>query len=371
MKLPRFRMLVGIFAVLLFALPATALAADECTSDADCPDGYACETVQEPCPAIACAPDTDCPDTSCSPEESHYCRPKPPESCSTVADCEAGLVCLTVTYEECSGDGAMPTCAPDTDCDAGSSTSESSCETITEGYCVPPYLAPCETAKDCGAGFACEEQEMCQCSGGGSSGGFGGTDDAVDAGSEPSTDGGTSSGDDEAIDAGTYEENCSCSGTGEFFCELEEQECTADSECPGDLVCKEAPYGSGTATVCVSDPDGGTSCEDAGTSTSEPTKYCQPADLERWMGVGGSVYGSYGATAGMDEGGSSSGGGGTSGGSDDGRNFVSASADRGAQTGGGGGGSSAACTTTPSGPTGGGALAVLMLCVLGVVRRQG
>ncbi|QDG49548.1 hypothetical protein FIV42_01980 [Persicimonas caeni] len=328
--------------VVALGVPALASAETECSTDADCGEGFVCETYEAPC-AGACAPGEDC-DTSCESTTGSECVPAPPESCTSAADCDPDLVCVTVTYETCSG-GDWATCEEGTDCDAGTQA-DASCTTETEGYCVPPYLAPCQVNADCGPGFTCEESEVCGCSTGGSTG-----------------SGGSSDGDGSAyVDAGssTDDENCSCSGTGEFYCELIEQECTSDSECSGDMVCDTLPGedydDGGTVETCTSTPDGGMNCEtsspDAGTS-SESTKYCLPPDIERWIGAGGAV--------GSDDGYSQDGS------SDEEREAVSSSVDRGgAGSSDGGSSESAGCSSTgDSGPVG--ALAALMLGFLGLV----
>ncbi len=341
----RNRWLFAIVLLMGLGLPSLAAAEDECSADADCPDGFVCESHQEPCPAIDCADGQDC-SNECDPATVKECVPEPPESCTAASDCDPDLVCVTVTYEACSGTDVA--CAPGEDCDAGS-TPDASCTTETEGYCVPPYLAPCQVNADCGAGFTCEESEVCQCSGGGSTG-----------------SGGTSTDPDGSVDAGSSDDNCSCSGTGEFYCELIEQECSADSDCAGDLICDELPWGSadgGDVEVCTSTPDGGTSCEsdgaDAGTST-EPTKYCQPADIERWIGAAGAVRGDEDNASG-------------SGSSEDGRELVSSDVDRGGSGSSGGGGSSesAGCSSTGTGGAAGslGALLIAFLGLVGIRRR--
>jgi hypothetical protein len=350
---------------LCWMLPASLLAADECDSDADCDEGFICESYTAPCPAVDCSPDdTDC--GSCEPEEVKECAPAPPDECDSAADCSGDLVCVTYTREMCS-DATEPACAPGEACaDAG--TSESECTTETQGYCLPPYLAPCETDSDCGAGFACKEAEMCSCSGGGSTGGSGGGSvdpdgDSVDAGSgddaAESDAGWVVEEDAGSGDAGSWQDDCTCSGSGEFYCELQEQECTADSECPGDLICDEVPWASDGGTVCTSDPNGNTSCEE---EPADDTEYCQPEDLERWVGIGGgSASGSAEFARGADDD-----GGGESG------QLVSSDVDRGSSGGGSSGGSSSACASAgPLGATPTGALmAGLLVLVLGLVRRK-
>jgi uncharacterized protein (TIGR03382 family) len=163
--------------------------------------------------------------------------------------------------------------------------------------------------------------------------------------------------------------DCTCSGTGDYYCELDEVKCTSDSDCAGDLVCDEM-FGQddGGTTICVSSPDGGSECEvDAG-SSSDTTQYCQPADLERWIGAAGHVYGG----SAQDEASGGSNGGSSGGSNSDGRDVLSSEVDRGnGATSGGGGGQgseSAGCASTGLfGGSAGGALGFIVLAAFGVV----
>lgn len=327
--------------VVALGVPALASAETECSADADCGDGFVCETYEVPC-AGACAPGEDC-DTSCDSTTESECVPAPPASCTTAADCDPDLVCVTVTYETCDDVAVPATCAVGEECDTGPAP-DVSCTTETEGYCVPPYLAPCQVNADCGPGFTCEESEVCGCSGGDSAGSSGSD------GMQPRT----------TVDAGS-DDDCSCSGTGEFYCDIVQQECTADSECPGTMVCDTLPGDDyddgGVVETCTSTPDGGMECEseevDAGSST-ESTKYCLPPDIERWVEVADDVRSKDGYSQ--------------DGSSDEERDYVSSSVDRGnsGSSGGGGSSESAGCASTGNGdPVG--AIAALMLGFLGLV----
>ncbi len=306
-------------AALCWMLPAAAFASGECTTDADCGDGFTCESYEEPCAVTPCADgDENCTET-CESEEVYECQPAPPESCTSAADCTSDEVCLTYTWEVCDGSAPQVDCAEGQDCDAGTGAdAEVSCTTESEGYCVPPYLAPCDKDSDCGTGFSCVEAESCACSG---SDGWNGEgtdpDGSVDAGSDDGSD-----------DAGSYEEDCTCSGTGEFYCELDETECTDASDCEGDLICDELPWSGGETTLCTSDPSGETTCEEDAGSSQEATTYCQPEDLDRWAALGG---GSAGGAARLAENDPSSDGssGGSSGGGDESAELVSSDVDRG------------------------------------------
>lgn len=262
-------------------LAPSAFAAGECDTDTDCESYETCEVIGEA--TCACAPGDagcDCPDSGT--EEYRECVAEPPESCDSDADCSSDLECYTQTYEQCSGGGSVGTCevSPDggTTCeDAGTTDVSESCETITEGYCVPSYVAPCETDTDCGTGFTCEEYEVCECSGGDSGG--------VDAGT--SDDSGTT--DSDTTDTGDQDSgsSCTCETAGKS-CELIETECTSDDDCSGDLTCQSYDDGDTSTEPCVDDGDT-SSCTstDAGSSTS--TMYCLPPDWERWEAVAGDL----------------------------------------------------------------------------------
>lgn len=345
------RVLAAAMLAAVCLAPTSAFATTECTSDADCADGFTCEEHQEPCPAVDCIDGQDC-SNNCEPSTVSECTPEPPASCDSAADCAADEVCVTYESETCSA--TAQACASGQECDAGAAP-DAECTTETIGYCLPPYLAPCQTDSDCGAGFACVEAESCACSGssGGSTGvGSGGTGapEVVDAG---------------MADAGSSEDDCSCTGSGTYYCELQEQECTNDTDCAGDLICDTLPWGeaSGSVSTCTATPDGGTSCEDAGTSTTNDTKYCQPDDLERWAAAGGTA------------GGTSSDPQSNSGGSyQAGDDKEVSSVDRGNGAAGGNGGSgsseSAGCASTGTSVPVSGAFAALLFGVIGFVRRR-
>lgn len=242
-------------------LPGSGGWESECETDEDCPVGMLCEELgimETPIGAPSCIcpegeQDCDCGEEgdlpAGEPEAFYGCVPAP---CDTDADCAGDFVCLTETWEECAPTMSsppapmMPDCDPDdpeckpgegSDNDEGMGGSEGTpggegdCQTVTESYCVPPYLAPCEADADCGAGFSCVEEESCGCE-----------DSATDsATSDPSEgpnslpdeepqdddEGGTDDG--EGRDSG--ESNCECVPTGEMICELEDLPCTEDADC--------------------------------------------------------------------------------------------------------------------------------------------
>lgn len=337
-------------AMLLVFLPASSFAESECTTDADCGEGYVCETYSEPCVDVACPPDSECPDVSCDPAEYGTCEPAPPPSCTTSADCSADEVCVSFTYETCSGSASA--CAPDEQCT--SHDVDESCSTETESYCLPPYLAPCQIDSDCGEGFSCVEAQMCECSGG----------DAPSRGTD--SDGSSESADSANADAGV--DNCTCSGTGQFYCELNEQACAGDADCAGDLICDTLPWDDSTdrgavdgGSTCAQYPDGGTSCEDTSADAGEsvePDTYCQPADLGRWAGAAEEIYEDT-ARGDASEGSSDE---------DGDRQLVSAEADRSSSTSTNSNSDGAACSATgAAGAPVDAALAAVFFGLLGMV----
>jgi MYXO-CTERM domain-containing protein len=264
-----------IFFASSLLLAPSASAAGDCDTDTDCESYETCEVVGEA--TCACPPGDagcECPDTGT--EEFKECVPEPPDPCESDAECSGDLVCVTQTYEECTGGGSAGACEVTSDggmncLDVGTTDVSESCETITEGYCLPSYLAPCQTDTDCGTGFTCQTYEVCECSGGGSTGSGGTGGDGADAGR--TTD-----------DAGS---SCTCEPAGKA-CELVETECTSDADCSGDLTCQTYADSDVGSEPCVDDGDT-TSCGSVDAGSAGSTEYCLPPDWERWSDVAGDV----------------------------------------------------------------------------------
>lgn len=273
--------------LMTISAPAFAQSSDECSTDADCPDDFICESIEwGACPG--CVPGEECP--PCETGTTNVCAPPPPQQCDDSAPCGDGEVCVKYTFEECDGGAApsVPCSSEDPDCGNDRPSDPPECSTIEESYCVPKYLAPCESDSDCGAGFLCETAEVCACSGGGSTGA------APGPGEDPDPDMG--SGDP------PEEPDCVCEPADTAYCQLIEVECTSDSDCVGDLTCQDG-YGGGSepspGVPCMVDEDGNTDCPDTDPPEPvEPTSYCAPPGYGYYgAGVDGGGYGESVANA--------------------------------------------------------------------------
>lgn len=245
------------------ALPllATPAGAQECVDDADCYQNWACEVVGEMGCAVACPEGQECDiPVDCVAEEIKECVAQP---CESDDQCEEGMVCHTETREECSG-GSMVDCRPGSECPEPTPVE---CETVTESACVPGYALPCQQDSDCGEGFACVEAEECWCEGSGTAGAGGGSGgapaDADGGAAEPQS--GSGEDDPAPVPEGdvpvSYEEQCTCEPTGEYYCEMQEIACASDSDCPQGWACEADPWQAVSCSVpeggsgeCVPDP---------------------------------------------------------------------------------------------------------------------
>ncbi len=257
-----------------------------CASDTDCGKGLVCEVVGGT--ACACPAGGECP--PCETSETRACVPGP---CATNGDCADGYVC--VSYEvPCATNMSEPACDPD-----GASCPPPRepvpCTNEKESVCAPKWTQPCTTAADCGAGFTCEAEEICQCSGsagtgsatppapsepspGGSSGGADGSASDREGGSDGSDGGSGGSGDAMPPDA-----SCTCEPSEAKYCHPEAVSCTGDGQCPEGWTCEMG----GTATTCARDSSGAEpACEPAPAPNEGE---CYPAGFE-------SVGGLYEAT---------------------------------------------------------------------------
>jgi hypothetical protein len=253
-------------------------------------------------------------------------------ACEADADCASGMVCVAYEAGVCSSGGAemvpSPDCAPDSpDCAPPPPAEEPECTTTTYHQCAPRYVLPCEVAADCGEGFECVDVEVCEgggslppetgvagassdpgdggaastpdesdpkaSTGGVANGGAsstppdgdaappGGADGSGASGAPPPAAGGDSGGDPDPGTAPTDPVEPECKPTGVKQCQVIEQTCTSDADCPTDWSCvmDDPP-------PCIAPEEGGD--PDCG-STTESRSLCVPpySDLVGYPGAGG------------------------------------------------------------------------------------
>jgi hypothetical protein len=301
-------------------LLANTASAQQCASNDDCDEGYACESAAKPCATIdiACAEnDEECLKRAAEPcaQDQDYkeCRPA---ACEADGDCPASMVCHAHTEMTCptaaagsagssdSGNAAAPLiAAPCQDtgdagvCGGGGaagggmagapSTPPPTCTTTTVSQCTPRYALPCEHDADCGTGFKCVEQVQASCPGTGAGG----------AGATPPPD----QPQPEATDAGqpmalVAKPECTMMPTGTFACELQVVPCADDSACPATFECVSNPNrvscGSGTAM---------TGTAGAGSATPTPAQDAGSAIPADGQGAGGGDDPCAGANDGVPE----------------------------------------------------------------------
>ncbi|MDP6943956.1 MAG: hypothetical protein QF464_07390, partial [Myxococcota bacterium] len=281
----------------------------ECETDDDCPSGMICDEVGSATTVVSDAacicpdgePDCDCgegfSEPAPEPETTTYyaCVPAP---CDTDADCGDGLVCITNIYEICEpGVKAQPCAEEDPDCDGDTEPPAEDpapeCETLTESYCGPKYLANCEIDSDCGEGFTCVEEEICGCAVTGvqvppSSTE---TDDVPEEEGSSSDSAGAPGGATEPTEPegdDEEDEDCSCEPTGEMICELQELPCQSDDDCAFEgWTCQMA--GLQPSVPCSFDSESGE--EDCGDIDDDPAMsagQCVPSTWD-WNSRGSDV----------------------------------------------------------------------------------
>jgi hypothetical protein len=296
----RTRVLILSLALGALSITGNALAAEgECATDADCGQGLVCQVTGGT--ACACASDAPCP--PCETVEYRECVPGP---CAADADCGEGLVC--VSWEEGCGDIAvpMPACPPDSSCEAAPLPEP--CEPVTRSACAPKWAAPCETATDCGDGFACVDVESCSCSGGGSTDGGepteptptpdmpGASGAEAPGGSDPAP--GDSGAPRIPEDERPVDDTCTCEPTGEKMCEPQEVACDADADCPTGWSCEKS---DAPVATCAEAPGEPSNCAEAPVPPAETPGMCYPPGFDMYVGLGGS--GAFGESHTSDDGG--------------------------------------------------------------------
>ena len=321
--------------------PAIA-AAQDCTGDTDCGDGYRCQTDSyESCGgAITCTPDGECTEApgECMTETYSWCTNA---ICNVDADCPSSMACQAQTTWQCDGGGAgsgssaagagggsamggsgAPECPPGEMCNP---PTETVCvEVPADSICIPRYQLPCTVASDCGGGFDCLQSSNWECSGSAGTGGMAGG--AASGGMGAPQPAGGSSGSAGAFadaDGGVAEPPSECHEvpSASYYCQLQDLPCSADAECPDGLKCLDqyiwtctggggGRAGSGATTAgaggasmggagttapgpMVQDEDAGVS--DGSECTTQTQQRCMPPD---YAGGPGDGSGSGGMTGG-------------------------------------------------------------------------
>jgi hypothetical protein len=282
-------LMLSVLALLFACFTSSAMAAGECAADADCPEGFSCQAVG----GSSCGgaqpvdPNGDpIPVEPCEPETYYACVPPPPPPCAADSDCPTNQVCVSYSYDVCSGGGSSSgggACDPNSGACAPVIDS-GECTTESESYCVPRFFAPCEAAADCGPGFDCVEDTYTVCSGGG----------VVD----PDT---SSSGSDPVPpDEGT----CETQTADTKYCKLQEISCADGQACPEGLTCEtyEGGGSSSGASTCTIDAAGNEVCDTEPSPEPPPSvSACVPPEWSYWFGSADATT-SNGGSSGSDSG---------------------------------------------------------------------
>lgn len=241
------RLLASLFAASMIAALAGTAAAQECASDADCGEGFACEYYPQTC---AAAPGED-PVCDTAPPTGECVRA--PQRCDTDADCgQPYLGC----YHARGGDGDVPVdsgdaefCAPDPEGNGCAGDPVEDPQPIDEqGYCGYREIT-CEANSDCPADFECTVVAQ---SGGGCA------EPAIAPACDP----------DDANCDDSFRPDPTCDEEPEIIdykaCTPREIECGADSDCPTDWTCVSETWG-----YCEGS-DGGGSTDEGGAGAPPP-----------------------------------------------------------------------------------------------------
>lgn len=321
-------------------------AAQDCTDDADCGAGYRCQTDSyESCGGtITCTPDGECTELpgDCETVTYAWCTNA---TCTDDAECPSHMACQAQTTWQCDGGGAgsgsagaggaagssppaadAGACAPGEMCP----TEEPSCvEVPADSLCIPRYQLPCTVASDCGGGFDCIQSSYWECDGGMGTDADGGVSTAGTGAVAPLAGAGGSAGSGTDVDAdggvSLPPDECHEVPSTDYYCQLQDLPCSADSECPDGLKCLDqyiwtctggGAAGSGTAGAGTagSGASGGAPAPgdvamdaDAGSPdgtecTTEVQQRCMPPEYAGGGGAGsGGMSGGGSADAGADD----------------------------------------------------------------------
>jgi MYXO-CTERM domain-containing protein len=254
---------LGAAAALLLTAGGNAFA-QTCTSDANCPQGFACHATTVNAPTESdCGPGATCParpDASAPPPTVVMsCAPK---TCSVDTDCGADMVCFAQAAVACPGSApAAPPCGPDRKCDAGAPPKppEESCTMTTTRTCAFKWQLPCNKDLDCGAGFSCKPSVTGSCSGGAGTPSSGGASAPSPGIAAPPSD------------AGAAPPMCTTTTSYPGYCQPTVATCTVDTDCPANWKCVEAP------DTAVSDPAPGYAPRPADAGARTTVKRCASA----------------------------------------------------------------------------------------------
>jgi len=187
----------------LFTAPA-AFAAEPCGNQT-CDLGTTCETTEPDC--------ADC-------EAAYRCVYA---DCASDSDCADYMVCVAWTEPDCPEQSSG--CEPDEtdeECAARWDEYEATCDVVEYQQCQLRWEQHCQQASDCGDGFECWPYYSCECP----------NDQPSDYFRS-------------AIDG------CTCEVRDEGYCELLEETCEEDADCPEGMQCLQ--FNSGPCVV----PEGG------------------------------------------------------------------------------------------------------------------
>lgn len=253
--------MAGLFAI---SVSPAAFAQSQCEEDT-CPAGYTCAEVSYDDCKWDCPDGEECTVSDCETVQYTSCQPA---ACETDADCGGEMVCHTFTTN-CATPGHPP-CAPGEECPEPPPIQP--CENTEYQQCTPRSQLPCEESSDCGEGFDCAPSVICSCpggeptptpgmDGGGTSGspGMGGASPGA-APAPPPTDPVLPG--DLPLPPG----DCTCEPSGTNYCQMQNIECEADSDCPTDWSCVESPG------PCWADSEGNSGC-------SEGSSQCYPPSV--------------------------------------------------------------------------------------------
>jgi len=145
--------LPAVLVVILFCCIAAAYAqedGDACASDADCADGYVCDSADTETCIPACEFGSDCGEGEVCLVNGHCVRPAdgPGTPCFFDSDCNGNELCSDETNL------CVPACVEDADCGEGQT-----CQ--ADGHCADIEQGACVRDDDCPEGEVCRDLQFC------------------------------------------------------------------------------------------------------------------------------------------------------------------------------------------------------------------